>query len=181
VEAAFVRHALAGEQSADDRERLVEARDVVVERQAERAELLLVPPGAEGSNKPTAAQFVDGSRLPGEDSRRVECGARDERADLDVLRDSREPRERRPAIPRPPLRAAVAAVEQVVAHPDRVEAALLDCSRHRCKLGPAHLALDFGELDADPHAQKRSNASKSNATAVTSAIWPSRTSQKSAW
>ena len=43
------------------------------------------------------------------------------------------------------------AVEQVVADPDRVEAARLRRPRHREVLRPADLALDLGELDADPH------------------------------
>ena len=41
------RHALAGEQPPDLLERLLEARDAQVERQAERSELLVVPARAE--------------------------------------------------------------------------------------------------------------------------------------
>jgi hypothetical protein len=47
------------------------------------------------------------------------------------------------------LRPAVAAVEEVVAHPDRVEADLLDGSRHGRILGPARVALDLRQLHPD--------------------------------
>ena len=153
----------------------------MVERQAERAELLLVPAGAERGDEAAAAQLVDGRSLSREDSRRVERRARDERPELDALGDPGEPGERRPAVPRPALAAPVAAVEQVVADPERVEAALFRRARHRRELVATHDALDLRQLNADLHAQNASNAGKSSGTAVTSAIWPSRISQKSAW
>ena len=49
----------------------------------------------------------------------------------------------------PALAPAVPAVEQMVADPDRVEAALLRRPRHRCQLGAADDPLDLGQLDAD--------------------------------
>ena len=81
----------------------------------------------------------------------MERGAGDERAELDTLGDRRQRGEHRPDLPRPALLAAVAAVEQVVAEPDRVEAHLLGGAGHRGVLRPAGLVLDLGELDADPH------------------------------
>src|SRR5690349_3200870 len=62
----------------------------------------------------------------------------------------------RPSTNRPPLTSSIAAamraivpVEQVVAEPDRVESELLRGLRHRPVLGPAHDALDLGQLDSD--------------------------------
>ena len=46
------------------------------------------------------------------------------------------------------LRPAVA-VQQVVAHPDRIEADLLGGTSNRRQLRPAHDALDLRELNAD--------------------------------
>ena len=46
-------------------------------------------------------------------------------------------------------------IQQVVADPDRVEPDLLGRPRHREVLGPAHLALDLGELNAYAHAAQR--------------------------
>jgi drug/metabolite transporter (DMT)-like permease len=47
-------------------------------------------------------------------------------------------------------------VEQVVADPQRVEAGRLARTRDREQLGPAHLALDLGELEPDPQRHGRS-------------------------
>src|SRR5215213_4553064 len=72
-----------------------------------------------------------------------------------LFRGSGERGKQRPRLPRPALRPAVAAVEQVVAEPDRVEAGRVGRPGHGQVLGPAHVALDLGELDADaqgPHA-----------------------------
>ena len=56
------RHALAVQQPADDLERLLEARDAVVERDPERAELRLVPARAERQHEAAAADLVEGRR-----------------------------------------------------------------------------------------------------------------------
>ena len=53
---------------------------------------------------------------------RMERGAGDERAELDALVTPASHGERRPAVPRAALGTAVAAVEQMVADPERVEA-----------------------------------------------------------
>ncbi len=180
VKAACEGHPLAGEQLPDDRERLLETRDVVVEREPKRTELDLVPPGAEGGDEPAAAQLADRCRLPRKDPGRMERRAGDEWAERDALGDRGQRRQRRPAIPRASL-PPTAAVEQVISHPERVEATPLRGARHRCKLRPAHLALDLRELDPNPqaldaHAQKRSNAGGSEGTAVISCqtppVWP---------
>ena len=131
-------------------------------------ELLLVPPGAEPCHDAAAGELVDCRKLSREDARLVERRAGDERAELDVLRDAGEPRERREAIPRPALRPPVAAVEQVVADPERVEPALLAGPRDRGQLTVAHDPLHLRQLEPKSHgrAQNASNAGGSVGTAV---------------
>ena len=53
------------------------------------------------------------------------------------------------------LLTAVVPVEQVVAEPDRVEARRLGGERHGGVLGPAHVALDLGQLHADAERRHR--------------------------
>lgn len=47
------------------------------------------------------------------------------------------------------LGPAVVPVEKVIAHPERIESALLGGNSDRSELGPAHDALDLRKLDAD--------------------------------
>ena len=148
-EAPLERHALAREQATHDLERLLEPRGALPERDAERAELGLVPAGADPEDEPSAAHLVDRRRHPGEDPGRVERRAGDQRAEPDAFGGRREGRERRPRVPRPAFGASVAPVQQVVAEPDRVEAGGLGRASHRDDLGPPHVAFDLGELDAD--------------------------------
>ena len=128
----------------------------MVEGHAEGTELLLVPARAESRNEASAAQLVDRRDLPREDPGRMERRAGDERAERDPLRDACEPGERRPAVPRTALGTRVPAVEQVVADPDRIEAALLGSVRHRRELvaayDPLHLGREFPN-DADGIAE----------------------------
>src|SRR5206468_11061431 len=145
-------------EAADDLQRLLEARHAPIERQPERAELDLVPARAEADAQAAAADLVDRGGGAREQRRLMERGARDERPELDPRRHRGQAGERRPAVPRPALLTPVAAVEKVVAEPDAVEAGLLGGARHRRELRPAHLALDLGQLHADPHvAQNASN------------------------
>ena len=130
-EAALERHPLAREQPPDDLERLLEPRDAAVVRQAERAVLRLVPACAEPEHEPPAADLRDRRRHLRDQPGRVEARAGDERPESYALGDRRQRGQQRPDLPRPALLTAVAAVEQVVAEPDRVEAALLGGPRHR--------------------------------------------------
>jgi len=149
VEPPLERHALAREQPRDDRERLLEPGHLPVGGEAERLELGVVPARAEAEAEAAAGDLVDPGRHPCEEPRRVERGRGDERPELDALRGRGQRGEQRPGVPRAPFLAAVAAVEQVVADPDRVESGLLGRPGDREQLGPAHLALDLGELYAD--------------------------------
>ena len=74
------------QQRPDDRERLLEPVDAMVERDAERPELGLVPAGAEAEDQPAAADLVDRRGLLGEDGGVVERRAGDQRPELDAAR-----------------------------------------------------------------------------------------------
>ena len=100
-EASLERHALAREQATHDLERLLEPRGALPERDAERAELGLVPAGADPEDEPSATHLVHRRRHPGEDPGRVERRASDQRAEPDAFGGGREGRERRPRVPRP--------------------------------------------------------------------------------
>ena len=140
------RHVLAAEEPPDDLERLLEARDEVVEREPERTELRLVPPRSDSEDEPAARDLVDRGRQAREHAGRVKRGRRHERAETDSLGDCGDRSQLRPYVPRPALRPAAAAVEQVVAEPHRVEARLLGGCRDRPHLRPTHLALHLGKL-----------------------------------
>src|SRR5581483_2522345 len=142
-------HALAGEHPPDDLERLLETGDAMVVGEPERPVLGLVPPRAEAEDEPAAADLGDRRRHLRQQPGWVEARAGDERSERHPLGDSRQRREQRPDLPGAALVASVAAVEQVVAEPDRVEAARLRDPRHRGVLGPAGLVLDLRKLDAD--------------------------------
>src|SRR5215210_2246275 len=114
----------------------------MIERDPERAELLLVPAGAEPEHEAVAGHLRD-------QPRRVEGGAGNQRPELDPLRGRGERAEQRPRLPRPALGRPVAAIEEMVADPDRVEARLLGSRRHGDELGPRHEALDLRKLDPD--------------------------------
>ena len=137
------------EQRPDDGERLLEARDAVVERGAEGRELHVVPARAEPQDEPAAGDLVDRGRLLREHERRVERGRGDQRSQRDPIGGLGEGRQGRPRLPWSAALAARVPVQQVVAHPDRVEAHLLRQPCDRAQLRPADLALDLGELDAD--------------------------------
>ena len=146
---------VAGEQSADDLERLGEPRYAPVEGKAERAELGLVPACADAEDESSARDLVDRRRGARQDPRRVERGRGHERPEPHPGRHRRERGELRPDVPGRALRLAAAAVEQMVAEPRGFEAALLDRERDRAHFRPANVPLDLRELDSYPQRQHR--------------------------
>ena len=113
------------------------------------AELGLVPAGAEAEDEAAAAQLVDRGGLLGEQGRVVEVRAGDERPELDPRRRGGDRGQQRPRLPRPAGGPVLPAIEEVLADPHGVEPEVLDRAGHVEELGPADLALDLGELDAD--------------------------------
>src|SRR5204862_6539215 len=71
------------EQRPDDRERLVETGDPLLEREAEGPELDVVPARAEPEDEAATRDLVDRRRLLREQGGIVEAGAGDERSDRD--------------------------------------------------------------------------------------------------
>ena len=132
-------------------EGLLEARDTLVVRDAERVELAPVPARAEPEHEAPLAHLVDRRRHLRQHARRVEARAGHERPEPHPLGHRRERGQQRERLPRPALRIVI---EQVVAEPDRLEPDLLGRPRHREVLGPAHVALDLWELDADTHERE---------------------------
>ena len=147
--AAIERDPLAREQAPDDLEGLGEAGDTPLDRQAEDRVLDLHRARAEPEHEPPARDLVDRGRHLRDQAGRMEARARDERTEPNTLRDGGQCRQQRPGLPGAALLAAVTAVQEVVAEPDRVEPGLLCRLRHRQVLGPAHVALDLGQLDSD--------------------------------
>src|SRR5439155_5287484 len=135
-ELAVEGHPLADEEAADDVEALLEPRGAAVEGDPERLELRGVPAGPEAEYETAAADLVDRGRPPRQQPGRRERGARHQRADRRSLRLDRQPGERRPRVPWAAFLAAIAAVEQVVADPQGVEASLLGDARDGGVLGP---------------------------------------------
>ena len=93
----------------------------MIEREAERTELLFVRPApSAGTKRPplisatVAAIFAIRQQVKG--------GAGHEQTELDALGRRAEGGQHRPCLPRTPLGTAVSPVEQMVADPDRVEA-----------------------------------------------------------
>src|SRR5207245_2084882 len=84
------------------------------------------------------------TRRSGWEPRGVEGRGRNGRGGLESRRDHRHRGELGPDIPGSAAGPLVAALEQMVAHPDRVEARVLRSARDRDDLRPAHLALDLG-------------------------------------
>src|SRR5205823_13456932 len=79
---ALVGHFVLPHQRGDDVESLLEARDAMIERQAEGDELGLVPAGAEPQREAAAADLVERGRHLRQERGIAEGGAGDERADL---------------------------------------------------------------------------------------------------
>ena len=119
----------------------------MVERQPEGPELRLVPARADAEHEAPAADLVDRGGHARDQARRVEPEARHERPDHDALGHAGQRGHDRPRVPRPALRAALVAVEQVIAEPDRVEPDLLGGARHGDSYsGQRTTALDLGQL-----------------------------------
>ena len=128
---AVERHRLAAQQRDDDPERLLEPVDAVVLREPERVVLRVVPPGPEAEDQPTAAHLVGGRGHLGDERRAPEARAQDERADLDAFGRGCERAHDRPRLELPVDRSARRLVEEVVVHPDRVQAVRLGGPRER--------------------------------------------------
>ena len=79
----------------------------------------------------------------------MEVRAGDQRPELDARRRGGDRRQQRPRLPRTAGGPVLPSIEEVLADPHGVEPEVLDRPGHVEELGPADLALDLGQLDAD--------------------------------
>ena len=119
----MVGHPLAADERQDDRNRLFEPADAVVERVAECRVLGLVPPGAEPEDQPPVRDLVDRRRHLRRDRGRPEPGAQDDRAKLGTLRRGRDGCEQRRRLVQARLVLVGETEEDVVIQPEAVDAA----------------------------------------------------------
>jgi hypothetical protein len=142
VLAGEVDFALA-QQPADDGQRLLEAAGEVVEGVAEGGVFGLLPAGPQAEDQAAAADLLERVGHLGQQGRVAKAGAGDERAEGDALGDHGQRAEQRPGLVRavaPAVRdhdRRRVAVDQVVGHPEGVEADRLGHLRHVAQLGPA--------------------------------------------
>ena len=147
----------------------------MVERQPEGAELLLVPAGAERdtSRPPLSSSTAAAARARsagGRNAVQATSGPSSTRSVTAAIAG-----EHRPAVPRAALGTPVAAVEQVVADPERVEAGLLgsDAPAHASS-GQRTSRSTSGSWTPTFIAQNASNAGGSVGIAVIRCQTPSR-------
>ncbi len=142
----------------EDLQRLVEARDAVVEREAEGVELRLVPATTHTEDEASVADLVELGRHLRRQRRVAEGERQHERADLDPRRDRGKGREHGPALV-DALRLAVVAEDEVIGAPDRVQAAVFGGDRHVAQAGiPVALVVPEGQHQSDLHAVNASGA-----------------------
>ena len=153
------------QQRLDDRHRLLEAADPVIEGIAERVVLRLVPPCAETEDDPTPADVVDRLGHLGDETRIAEPGAGHQRPDLDALRGAGQTGHGREALPDATvlfiggyleLATGLRPKHEVVDDPDRVKAGVFGRARHGQDVGKVGRAPERGVLgdrqdDSDAH------------------------------
>ena len=83
---ALVGEALARPRAPQDRDRVDQARDPFLDRNAEHPELLLAPADAQAEREPSVGELIDHGRILGEPDRIVERGEDHARAQADAAR-----------------------------------------------------------------------------------------------
>ena len=146
------RRAAGPDQARDHVEGFREPADLVIGRIPERLELRVVPAGSDPEDQAAAADVVECGRHLRLERRVAEPGAEHDRAQLDTLGRLRDRRKDRPALMDAGLLAA-APEQQVVEHPDRIEARRLGGERDIADLGvgrdPVAVVL-IGDRQHDP-------------------------------
>ena len=116
----------------------------MVEREAERLELSLIPARANAQDQAATRDLLDGVRDFGQEGGIAECRADDERSQLSPVRDRCQRRKLRHALPRAARFGVGRAVNQVVRDPDGVNADHLTNVRHYPRVRPARgLAVEL--------------------------------------
>src|SRR5439155_668265 len=123
--------------------------DPPVERKANRPMLRLVPSGAEAKDQAPPADPIHGRSQLRQHGGIVEAGAGHKGPDRDSARDRGNPGQLRPRLPRATGAVGLIAIQEMIPHPDRVEAQLLPEASHRREFGPPNVPLHFRKLEPD--------------------------------
>ena len=148
---AFERRALRAPHAAQDGERLAELLEAGGdggERVAVLLVLDLVPAGAEADDQPAARHLVEGGRHLGEQRGRPVAHAEDELADAYAAGDGGHGGDLGPRLEH--WLGLVRDRDEVVDHPDRVEACLVCRLGDLARLAPGRAELRQAEAEADP-------------------------------
>jgi hypothetical protein len=156
VELALPGRLALPQQRVDDANRILEARDAVVEWQTELVELRLVPSRAEPEDEASPADVVDRLGHLRDHAGVAEAGAGDERADGDVRHARGDARHHRERLPHPALSLFRGAEGEVVGEPESVEADLAGDLGHFGDVGEMRGAAE-GRALGDRHHQPDSH------------------------
>src|SRR5262245_13334690 len=136
LEPAGHRNAVPVEQPAEDRERLLETSETVVDGEAEGLVFGIVPSGSDAQDLPTGADLVQRGGHLRQQSGMTEARAHHERPELHAVRHRREGRQDRPGLVHRLDGSVIEPVEEVVEHPDRVETGILGGRGERPNVRP---------------------------------------------
>src|SRR5438132_2418909 len=142
--------ALLGPHPAEDLERLAQLCEPRPDRRERIAVLLvldLVPAGAEADDQPAATHLVEGGRHLREEGGRPVAHAEHELSDAHAPGDRGGRHRLRPCLEQ--RDALVRAIDEVIDHPDRVEAGLVRGLGHLARLVPG--GAELRQADAEPY------------------------------
>src|SRR5215212_11338211 len=142
------------QETGDDRNRLLEAADAVVEGIAEGDVFRLVPAGTQSEDEATTADLLDGVGHLGQQRGVTKRRGHDQRTDLWLFGDRRQRRDERPALPHATRLFAGYTMDEVIGDPERVGPDLLPELGHLAQIAPArgaaiHLAFRLGKDHPD--------------------------------
>src|ERR1700730_8820840 len=149
IELSLKVDAAIAQERANDGEGFGKSRHASIEGKAERAIFRLIPSRTEPEDETSAADLIDGRGQLAQHRGIMKAGAGDHRPDRDPAGRGGDARQRRPSLPGASGAAGRVTVEEMVAHPYRIETKLLAQASHGDNLRPADFALHLWQLEAD--------------------------------
>src|SRR5438094_7997271 len=137
------------EQRSNDGEGFRESRYPTIKRKTKGPILRLVPSGAEAKDEAATTDLIHRRGQLREHGGIVEARACHQRPDRDSARNSGNPGQLRPGFPWTPRTVRFIPVQEMITHPDLVEAQFLAEASHSRELGAANVPLHFRKLEAD--------------------------------